>query len=88
MTGEYQLQEKDRILGEAFGKLRARGLSSSWASSPTPYSALRRECRVLMRSGASETGGRSGSRERQTAVGTPARSKDVVASRRHTQIAR
>ena len=48
METEYRPHDKDRTLGEAFGKLKARGLSSSWANSPTPYSALRNECRLLL----------------------------------------
>lgn len=48
MPDTGQAHDKDRTLGEAFGKLRARGLSSAWASNPTPYSALRNECRLLL----------------------------------------
>jgi hypothetical protein len=48
MTHLYQPHEKDRTLAEAFARLKARGVSSAWASSPTPYSALRNECRLLL----------------------------------------
>jgi hypothetical protein len=41
-------EEKDRILREAFGKLKARGVSSAWAASQNPYSEIEVECRVLM----------------------------------------
>jgi len=48
MTGDYRPHDKDRMLAEAFGRLKARGVSSAWANSPTPYSALRTECRLLL----------------------------------------
>src|SRR5947209_3492145 len=41
-------EEKDRILREAFNKLKARGVSSAWAASQNPYSEIEVECRVLM----------------------------------------
>jgi hypothetical protein len=41
-------EEKDRILREAFGKLKARGVASAWANSQNPYSEIEVEFRVLM----------------------------------------
>src|SRR3989442_15809698 len=41
-------EERDRILREAFAKLKARGVSSAWAASQNPYSEIEVECRVLM----------------------------------------
>jgi hypothetical protein len=40
--------EKDRILREAFLRLKARGIDSAWSTSQHPYSLLREECEALM----------------------------------------
>jgi len=44
----HTADEKDKILREAFAKLKARGVSSSWATAQNPYSEIEVECRVLM----------------------------------------
>lgn len=44
----YSVTEKDSLLRDVFVRLQARGLTSAWASHPTPYSALHAECQVLM----------------------------------------
>lgn len=41
-------EQKDAILREAFGQLKARGVSSAWAKAQNPYSEIDVECRVLM----------------------------------------
>jgi hypothetical protein len=40
--------EKDKILSDAFAKLHARGISSSWSSSRQPFTDLQLECTELM----------------------------------------
>lgn len=44
----YSATEKDQMLRGAFVRLQTRGLTSAWASHPTPYSALHAECQGLM----------------------------------------
>jgi len=44
----YTPDEKDEILREAFGKLKARGVTSAWATTRNPYSDIEVECRILM----------------------------------------
>ena len=48
MRSMHSPEEKDRILREAFGKLKARGVSSAWSASQNPYSEIEVECRVLL----------------------------------------
>lgn len=48
MTERYSTAEKDLMLQDAFAKLKARGISSSWSAAARPYTALRAECRGLM----------------------------------------
>jgi hypothetical protein len=44
----HSASEKDAILRNAFENLRSRGISSDWANSNQPHSALRQECQRLM----------------------------------------
>lgn len=48
MEKSYSPLEKDAILRDAFKKLKARGITSAWASQNQPFSALSDECRRLM----------------------------------------
>lgn len=41
--------EKDKMLSDAFGCLKARGITSAWASAERPHTALIEECHTLMR---------------------------------------
>lgn len=50
MPGTHSPEEKDRILTEAFGRLKARGIGSAWASNSKPYSALFEESARLVAS--------------------------------------
>ena len=44
MSKSYSPLEKDRILRDAFDKLKARGISSALASQSQPFTALSNEC--------------------------------------------
>jgi hypothetical protein len=48
MEKSYSPLEKDKILRDAFDKLKARGVSSAWGSQSQPFTALFNECQRLM----------------------------------------
>jgi hypothetical protein len=49
MSSNFTAAEKDRMLRDAFGCLKARGITSAWANADQPYTELLEECHALMR---------------------------------------
>jgi hypothetical protein len=45
---KYSTIEKDRIIRDAFSKLRPLGITSKWALSSHPFTEIRDECALLM----------------------------------------
>gem|GEM_PF-3202033 len=48
MRAIHSAMEKDKILLNAFSKLKSQGINSTWSVSIKPFSELRDECRRLM----------------------------------------
>jgi len=48
MEKSYSPLEKDKILRDAFAKLKVRGVSSPWSTHSQPFTALHDECQRLM----------------------------------------